>query len=233
MNINPKLTQEFVKDLQSKNSVYRVNVDFKGESIPIDVYPTVFPPKSDYSVSSKTLYTNLGNLKNKKVLDIGCGSGIESIIAAKLGAKKVDAVDVNDIAIDCTEHNIRLNSLEDIVSAFFSDIFSNIHSKDYDVVIANLPIVNFDAEDNRINNALYDNNFELHRRLFEEVGDYMKEDGFLTFTHANLQSMGSDNPLEDFEDIEELISKYNLEIMDKVSYEDMGYNWVNYKIKTK
>ena len=59
--INPKLTQSFVEDVlkKGKEGVYRVEVKVGDRVIPIDVYPEVFPPKSDYSVSSRSKDENL------------------------------------------------------------------------------------------------------------------------------------------------------------------------------
>lgn len=49
----------------------------------------------------------------KTVLDFGCGSGILSIAALKLGATKVFAVDIDHQAHDATENNAKENSCDD------------------------------------------------------------------------------------------------------------------------
>lgn len=46
------------------------------------------------------------------VLDVGCGSGILGITASKLGAKKVIMTDIDECAVTATEHNMRLNGIE-------------------------------------------------------------------------------------------------------------------------
>lgn len=55
-----------------------------------------------------------------RVLDAGCGSGILSIAAARLGAASVDAFDIDPIAVRATEENTRLNALPIPVHAFTS-----------------------------------------------------------------------------------------------------------------
>ncbi len=45
------------------------------------------------------------------VLDAGCGSGILSIAAARMGASRVDAFDIDPIAVRATEENAALNRL--------------------------------------------------------------------------------------------------------------------------
>ncbi|AXX91514.1 50S ribosomal protein L11 methyltransferase [Malaciobacter molluscorum LMG 25693] len=68
------------------------------------------------------------------VLDVGCGSGILSIAAAKLGCA-VDICDTDDVCIKDTKDNFKLNSVN------FNDSWigsANNAKKKYDVVIANI-----------------------------------------------------------------------------------------------
>lgn len=71
------------------------------------------------------------------VLDVGCGSGILSIAAAKLGARDVLGIDIDETAVEVAEENIALNGVSDIVSAGAGDLTKGV---DYraDIVVANL-----------------------------------------------------------------------------------------------
>ena len=51
-------------------------------------------------------------LKNQSVIDYGCGSGILSIAACKLGAKQVFAIDIDPQAIDASIENARRNDID-------------------------------------------------------------------------------------------------------------------------
>jgi len=55
-----------------------------------------------------------------RVLDAGCGSGILSIAAARLGASAVDAFDIDPIAVRATQENASLNDLAVAVHAVLS-----------------------------------------------------------------------------------------------------------------
>lgn len=74
---------------------------------------------------------------NKKILDIGTGSGILAIAAAKLGAKKVLAIDIDPVAVDVAIENIALNKCDDTVEVIEGDLTKGIEFKG-DVVVANL-----------------------------------------------------------------------------------------------
>jgi ribosomal protein L11 methyltransferase len=55
-----------------------------------------------------------------RVLDAGCGSGILSIAAARLGARAVDAFDIDPIAMRATQENASLNDLPVAIRAVVS-----------------------------------------------------------------------------------------------------------------
>lgn len=60
-------------------------------------------------------YNNKYLLKNKVVLDVGCGTGILSMFCAKAGAKKVISVDNSDI-INKARENVYENGLGDVIT---------------------------------------------------------------------------------------------------------------------
>ncbi len=74
-----------------------------------------------------------------EVLDVGCGTGILSIIAAKLGAKKVEAIDIDEVAVKVAKENIEINGESLKISAFkgiLTDIGQDEHK--YDIIVANI-----------------------------------------------------------------------------------------------
>ena len=76
------------------------------------------------------------NLIDKIVLDIGCGSGILSVVSSKLGAKEVFATDIDPLAIEATLENANLNKISNI-NAVKGSLLDKVDKK-YDVVIANI-----------------------------------------------------------------------------------------------
>lgn len=75
------------------------------------------------------------HIKNKSVIDFGCGSGILALAAAKLGAEKVYAVDIDPQALQAAEENAKRNGITDkLVIAHPDDIQLPV----VDVLVANV-----------------------------------------------------------------------------------------------
>lgn len=78
------------------------------------------------------------DLKDKRVLDCGCGTGILSIVASKAGAASVVAYDIDEWSVDNTLHNAQLNGAENI-EVLTGDIHVLSHiSGVFDIVMANI-----------------------------------------------------------------------------------------------
>ena len=68
------------------------------DDICIKVHPDVFPPHLTFSTKILLDFISELNLENKTFLELGCGSGIISLLAAKKGAN-VTASDINQTAL--------------------------------------------------------------------------------------------------------------------------------------
>lgn len=71
------------------------------------------------------------------VFDIGCGSGILAIAAAKLGAKEVIAVDLDEAAVVTSKENVILNHVESQVEVIHGNLMDVVDGK-ADIVVANI-----------------------------------------------------------------------------------------------
>lgn len=72
-----------------------------------------------------------------KVLDIGCGTGIQSIISILLGAEQAESVDIDPAAVKVTEHNARLNGVAERLTARVGNLTYGT-SGTYDLIVANI-----------------------------------------------------------------------------------------------
>lgn len=83
--------------------------------------------------------------KDAKVLDVGCGSGILSIVALKLGAGEVVGTDIDKDCITSTEENLKVNHLEDAKTSLYvgnliddTELQEKVGDNRYDIVVANI-----------------------------------------------------------------------------------------------
>lgn len=91
------------------------------------------------------------------VYDIGCGSGILSIVAAKLGAKKVLGVDLDPVCVRVSNENVKMNNVEDTVEVKMGDLLEVIEGK------ANIIVSNIIAE--------------IIGDMTPDIKNYLKDDG--------------------------------------------------------
>lgn len=75
------------------------------------------------------------DVKNKTVLDFGCGSGVLAIAALMLGAQHCDGTDIDPQALDASIENAKANAVENNLSLMLPEKITN---QQYDIVIANI-----------------------------------------------------------------------------------------------
>ena len=71
------------------------------------------------------------------MIDVGCGTGILSIAAAKLGAGHITAVDIDDMAVRVTNENCRINGVESGITAI-KGVLADVPKIKVDIIVANI-----------------------------------------------------------------------------------------------
>jgi release factor glutamine methyltransferase len=104
-------------------------------SYDFDVSEDVYEPAEDSFLFAENLEVKAGGV----VLDLGTGSGILAVLAAKK-AGTVVAVDVNPYAVRCAKANAELNRVEGKLSFLQANLFSafDVQAK-FDVILFNAP----------------------------------------------------------------------------------------------
>lgn len=75
--------------------------------------------------------------KGDTVIDVGCGTGILSIIAVKLGAEKATAIDIDDVAARVTRENCDINGVSNSIEVR-KGVLSDLEPFKADIVVANI-----------------------------------------------------------------------------------------------
>lgn len=125
------------------------------------------------------------NSNNKKILDIGTGSGAISLALSKnLKDSKIIGVDISKNAIDlANENKIKLNINN--VEFKESDIFSNIDEK-FDIIVSNPPYINkedFEKLDKKLyyepQNALYggEDGLYFYKKIIKNAKNFLNKNG--------------------------------------------------------
>lgn len=83
--------------------------------------------------------------KQPKVLDVGCGSGILSIVALKLGAREVVGTDLDADCMISTKENMAVNHLPEELGTFYvgnliddEELQKTVGTEEYEIVVANI-----------------------------------------------------------------------------------------------
>lgn len=74
---------------------------------------------------------------NELVLDVGAGSGVLSIAAVLLGAEKVSAYDLDEIAVRSTKINAKLNKVMDQVDCKQNNLLDNVNAE-ANIIVSNI-----------------------------------------------------------------------------------------------
>lgn len=106
----------------------------------LTVRPTVFHPR--FFLSSECFAAFIGglDLAGKRVVDVGTGSGILALAAARAGAEHVVAADINPHAAASAAENARANGLGDRVGALCSNLLSAVAPQPlFDIILSSPP----------------------------------------------------------------------------------------------
>lgn len=95
-----------------------------------------------------------------KMLDVGCGTAILAILAAKLGAGECSAYDIDPVAVKVARENVRDNDCADKVKVGQSDLLAGVPHEKFGLVAANIVA-------------------DIILRMAPDIGAYMQKDGIL------------------------------------------------------
>jgi release factor glutamine methyltransferase len=165
-----KISHPFLKF--GLNSYYSKPRNFAYDDIKIKIHPDVFPPQLTFSTKILLKFIKDLELKNNTFLELGCGSGIISLLATKKGAQ-VTASDINQTALDFLISNAEKNHLN--LKTVYSDLFQNIETHAFDYIIINPPYYPKVAKSIKEQAWFCGENFEYFEKLFGQLPNYLAD----------------------------------------------------------
>lgn len=113
------------------------------DGVPLVVLPEVFNPAVFFRTSgllarAVDAWTPPGSAGEVRALDLGTGSGVGAVFAARRGFRTV-AVDVNPHAVRCARINALLHRLEERIDVRQGDLFAPVADERFDLVLFNPP----------------------------------------------------------------------------------------------
>ena len=130
-NFNPVVVENYCQ----------IRAPFHPTPTPLDI---IIEPKMSFGTGhhqttwlmTKALFEN--PIKNKTVLDVGCGTGILAIVAKKLGAQHVIGIDIDEWSIENSRENRKANGYRKEAIDFYQGTINSIENDIFDVILANI-----------------------------------------------------------------------------------------------
>ena len=133
----------------------------------------IFHPGLFFSTKWMLHNTLTYNLQNKALLEVGCGSGLISIAAAKAGAV-VTAIDINPLAVQTAKKNAVTNCVN--IEVVESNMFSALSGRTFDYVLITPPYYKKDPKNDAEKAWYCGENMEYFELLFKSLALHIKAD---------------------------------------------------------
>lgn len=197
MNIQENLSQVLVNKRLTEINGYSVVTDQLDYTDIDQVFP-IYPEQLFFLDE-----LDRDKIKDANVLEVGVGSGVLSIGAARAGAAKVTALEINPRAKNTAGFNIVMNGFEDriVILDGHSDVFRPVAGQTFDYIFSNPPFEPTPPDqDFFYHSAAGPFGLDFIETMLKGVNDILKPDGHLQIVTA---APGDDNGPFMFADLAE------------------------------
>jgi release factor glutamine methyltransferase len=146
---------------------------YRFRDVELVIPPGVFHPGLFFSTRFLIEYLDGFDLRGKSLWELGCGSGLISILAAQRGAR-VTASDVNPVAVANLREDARRNRID--VETIESDLFAGVPVRQFDWIVINPPYYRKHPQNMAQQAWNAGERYEYFERLFAGLGDYLNEE---------------------------------------------------------
>lgn len=149
----------------------------------IRIFPNVFPPIR--TISTDLLLDAIDHFvkAGQKLLDLGTGSGVLAIYAAKKGAKVI-ATDIMKEAVVAAKYNAKINNVK--IDVRIGNLFDPVKGIKFDIIVFNPPYFLGEPRDS-LDYAIYSGKrYDIIVKFILMLRSYLKKTGFALITLSNL-----------------------------------------------
>lgn len=164
-----RLSSPFLQFIAKKYASAPHEYHFQG--IEMTILPSVFHPALYISTKCLIRFLEKKELKDKKLWELGAGSGLVSLFSAKKGAI-VCATDINPLALKGLKMNSLRNNLA--IEVVESDIFANMQNRFFDYIVINPPYYPQNPQNDTEKAFFCGSDFGYFHRLFKGLNTYFQ-----------------------------------------------------------
>jgi release factor glutamine methyltransferase len=194
--------------------------DYKYKDVTVTVFPGVFHPGFFFSTKILLKYIEKIDFVEKYVLELGAGTGLISIYAAKRGGF-VTASDISLTAVYNIEKNVKMTDAN--VEVVHSDLFDDIPNRRYDYILINPPYYRKTPSSEKEFAWFGGDDFQYFRKLFSQLSNNFYE-------NTNALMVISDEA--DLEMIRSIAREYKFSMEEVFLKKTWGENHFIYNIKS-
>ncbi len=158
----------------------------------ITILPHVYVPADQSVPAMFKQYRHL--MEGKRVLDMGTGTGVLALLAARLGAVKVLATDSNPNAVANALLNTERLNLTDIVEVRGpADLFDSVRSETFHLILFNAPWIQGEPQ-TLYDTANYDPGYRVLDAFLKDASIHLAQDGAILLQYSDIsQRKGEDS----------------------------------------
>lgn len=181
------------------------SASFYGEDFYVD--SRVLIPRPETEILIDKVILTCKELKEPRIVEIGCGSGIICIMLARLLPQaKIIALDISQEALDVANINAKSLHVSDKIEFYKSDLLSNLDLQSFDILVSNPPYI---ANNEPLHVGL---SYEPNLALFGGViGDEILHRIIDEFVVRDIKILACEMGYDQRQKIINYISQYNLE----------------------
>ena len=179
----------FISPVGEKSDSTPQNLDSNSQDVHINLIPGLAFGTGNHPTTRMCLQEiehefERGSLESATILDVGCGSGVLSIAALKMGAARAWCLDIDETAIRAVQQNLHLSDVEEKSSVVQGSLPNDeLPVRQFDIVLANITTrVISDIADHLIDATKVDGSMIISGILTEK-----SEDLRTLFTSSNVE----------------------------------------------